>query len=251
MGTRRNDPFHNPFLEAQIELKRKVKTWRRDQREGDRDRRGADRAQPGTPPVESPHEPPHQPPHRPPHQLPDLPSEGDEERSFAQAMAGVTPLAPDRRVGPGRGSAPPRAVPDADVEAYAALADLVAGHGEFDISDTVEYVEGLAPGVDRRLVKRLRRGDFALQGHLDLHGHTRDEARAAVERFLAESRVAGKRCVLLVHGRGLNSPDRVPVLKNALVAWLTRGGLSRRILAFATARPTDGGAGALYVLLRK
>lgn len=228
MSSRRNDPFHNPFREAQPKLKRKLKTWRHEQRE-------AERARLLEPPVE------------PPEQTTAV----DEESSFAQAMAGVTPLETDHRVGPSRGSAPPRAVEDADVEAYAALADLVAGHGEFDISDTVEYVEGLAPGVDRRLLKRLRRGDFALQGHLDLHGLIRDEARAAVERFLTESRVAGKRCVLLVHGRGLNSPDRVPVLKNALLVWLTRGGLSRRILAFATARPVDGGAGALYVLLRR
>lgn len=68
---------------------------------------------------------------------------------------------------------------------------------------------------------------------------------------MTESRVGRRRCVLLIHGRGLNSPDRVPVLKNALVGWLTRGRLAKRVLAFATARPVDGGAGALYVLLRK
>ncbi len=166
-------------------------------------------------------------------------------------MAGVKPLKADDRVVPSRPDRVVRPVEDADMEAYAALADLVAGQGDFDISDTVEYVEGLANGVDRRLLKRLRQGDFAQQGHLDLHGLTREEARTAVERFLIESRVGRKRCVLLIHGRGLNSPDRVPVLKNALVVWLTRSGLAKQILAFATARPMDGGAGALYVLLRK
>jgi DNA-nicking Smr family endonuclease len=222
MSGRRDDPFHNPFRDAKPELKRRLEQWRREQQ----------------PAAALPPDPP-------------APVADDEERSFARAMSGVAPLPGDDRVGPRRGEVAPRTGADADAEAYAVLADLVAGHGEFDISDSVEYVEGVAPGVDKRLLKQLRRGDFALQGHLDLHGLTRSEARCAVEGFIAESRARGRRCVLLIHGRGLNSPDRVPVLKNALVAWLTRGSLAKRILAFATSRPADGGAGALYVLLRK
>lgn len=240
MSSRRKDPFNNPFGEVQGELENQLETRRRQQSDAERDRQ-----------LEPLVKPPVKPPVQPLAESPEPTTADDEERSFAQAMAGVTPLASDDRVVPSRLVASSRAVEDADVEAYAVLADLVAGHGDFDIADTVEYVEGVAPGVDRRLLKRLRQGDFALQGHLDLHGLTRDEARTAVERFLAESRVGRKRCVLLIHGRGLNSPDRVPVLKNALVMWLTRSGLAKRVLAFATARPVDGGAGALYVLLRK
>ncbi len=231
MSSRRNQPFNNPFVEAKPALKKRLEQTRRAQEEAAAkeaavkeaaEREAARQAAPA-----------------------------DEERSFARAMAGVTPMSPDVRVAPSRDPAVPRTPADDDAEAVAVLADLVAGQGEFDISDTVEYVEGLAPGVDKRLLKRLRRGDFAQQGYLDLHGLTREEARSAVAKFLADSRVQRKRCVLLIHGRGLNSPDRVPVLKNALVMWLTRGGLAKRILAFATARPVDGGAGALYVLLRK
>lgn len=138
-----------------------------------------------------------------------------------------------------------------DAEAYAQLSDLVSGTGSFDISDTDEYIEGLAAGLDRRLLVRLRRGDFAIQGHVDLHGLTRDEARIRVEGFLHESRLRSRRCVLIIHGRGLNSKDQIPVLKESVRIWLTRGRISRSVLAFATARPTDGGAGAVYVLLRR
>jgi len=133
----------------------------------------------------------------------------------------------------------------------ARLADLVAGSVHFDVSDTVEHVEGLARGVDRRLLRRLRRGDFSVQAHLDLHGLGLKDARVEVELFLKSSRAQGRRCVLIVHGRGLGSKDQQPVLKPALVGWLTRRGVGKSVLAFCTARPSDGGAGALYVLLRR
>jgi len=133
----------------------------------------------------------------------------------------------------------------------ATLADLVSGEADFDITDTREYIEGTVVGLDPRLVRRLRRGDFARQAHLDLHGLVAEEAKVAVDRFLADAVRAGHRCLLIVHGRGLNSKDRTPVLKERLKAWLSHGRASRLVLAFATARPHDGGAGALYVLLRR
>jgi DNA-nicking Smr family endonuclease len=77
------------------------------------------------------------------------------------------------------------------------------------------------------------------------------QAKGAVDAFLEASVRAGHRCVLIVHGRGLNSKDQVPVLKERLKSWLARGSAARRVLAFTTARPCDGGAGALYVLLRR
>ena len=98
---------------------------------------------------------------------------------------------------------------------------------------------------------KLRRGEFSVQGHLDLHGLTRDEAKRAVEEFIRGARTAGKRCVLLVHGRGLHSKDQVPILRDAVRGWLATNRFSRHVLAFATARPADGGAGAIYLLLRR
>jgi DNA-nicking Smr family endonuclease len=168
-------------------------------------------------------------------------------------MASVAPLPADPRGAAGVVRTPPPAPNRArdEAEAYAQLADLVDGHGPFDISATDEYLEGLAPGIDRRLLRKLKRGEYAVQAHLDLHGLRSDEARAAVERFIAAAQREGQRCVLIVHGRGHNSKAGIPVLKERLKVWLSRGRLARSVLAFATARPADGGAGAVYLLLRR
>jgi DNA-nicking Smr family endonuclease len=158
--------------------------------------------------------------------------------------------------GPGTVAPPaPRGAPEAfwdpDLEAVDALRALVSGDAPFDLADSDEFIEGRVAGLDHHLVRKLRRGDFAVQGHVDLHGMTREEAKGAVERFLRASRNAGKRCVLVVHGRGLHSKDQLPVLKDALRTWLSTARFARHVLAFATARPADGGAGAIYVLLRR
>ncbi len=168
-------------------------------------------------------------------------------------MAGVLPLPrrPDARID---GPAPSRARPgpvSEEAEALAALSDLVAGVASFDVTDTREYVEGVVVGLDPRVVRRLRRGDFSWQAHIDLHGLTAAEAHDDVTRFIAESFRTGRRCVLIVHGRGLNSKDQTPVLKERLKSWLAHGSAGKVVLAFASARPCDGGAGALYVLLRR
>lgn len=170
---------------------------------------------------------------------------------WASAVAGVEKIVDlHGRVGP-----PPPAAPqpfrDPDADALEELRALVQGERPFDVSDSDEFIEGWITGFDHGIVRRLRRGDFAVQGHLDLHGLTKDEAKLAAERFLKESRERGKRCVLLVHGRGLHSKDQVPVLKEALKRWLATARFGKHVLAFATARPNDGGAGAVYVLLRK
>jgi DNA-nicking Smr family endonuclease len=181
-------------------------------------------------------------------------TEPDEPALFASAMREVVPLPSDMRArvaGPGPAAAGVRPPVSEEAEVLAELSDLVAGATAFDISDTREYVEGAVVGLDPRLLRRLRRGEFALQAHLDLHGLTADEARPAVDGFLTAAARAQHRCVLIVHGRGLNSKDQVPVLKERLKIWLARGRAAHVVLAFATARPCDGGAGALYVLLRR
>jgi len=175
-----------------------------------------------------------------------------EEDLWAQAVAGV------RKVDPGKGVAAPPSPPPApagfwhpDFEAIDALRALVRGDAPFDLSDSDEFVEGKVAGLDPAVVRKLRKGEYAVQGHVDLHGLTREEAKAEVARFLRASRQAGKRCVLLVHGRGIHSRDQMPVLKEALRSWLATARFGRHVLAFATARPQDGGGGALYVLLRR
>jgi DNA-nicking Smr family endonuclease len=133
----------------------------------------------------------------------------------------------------------------------AELYDLVAGRAAFDITDTEEYIEGCVIGLDGALVRKLRQGDFSRQAALDLHGMKAEEAQVEVEKFLSDAVQKGLRCVLIVHGRGRNSPGQVPVLKDRLKLWLTRGKLARSVLAFSSSRPYDGGPGALYVLLRR
>lgn len=184
---------------------------------------------------------------------PPPPPEEDAGDLFKREMRGVRPLPAGE---PARIPPPPpgptsRRVTDPEAEALAELWDVVSGAAEFDLADTVEFVEGAVAGLDRRLLRRLRAGDFAVQSHIDLHGMSADQARAAVDRFLAAAHRQGQRCVLIVHGRGLNSKDRIPVLKQRLTTWLSRGAWARLVLAFSSARPCDGGAGALYVLLRR
>lgn len=176
----------------------------------------------------------------------------DDAADFARAMADVRRLEAGGRV-----DAPPpaldvrRAPVSDEAEALASLSDLVAGDGHFDVSDSSEYIEGAVVGLDARILRRLRHGEFAYQAWVDLHGLSAAAARIEVERFITDAFANGHRAVLVVHGRGLNSKDNVPVLKERLKSWLARGRIGRIVLAFTSARPADGGAGALYVLLRR
>jgi DNA-nicking Smr family endonuclease len=180
------------------------------------------------------------------------PEESSDRELWARATAGARPIEDHRgTVGP----RPPRGGAEtfyhSDLEALRELEALVSGEAPFDLSDSDEFIEGRVSGLDPSIVRRLRRGEYAVQGHIDLHGMTREEAKGAVDRFLREARNQGKRCVLVVHGRGTHSKDQVPILKEALKAWLAANRFGRHVLAFATARPADGGAGAVYVLLRR
>jgi len=176
----------------------------------------------------------------------------NEADTFWREMQSVTPLKKDSSI---RVKTPAPTVVQRrqteESEALAELYDLVAGRTGFDITDTDEYIEGCVTGLDPRLVRKLRQGDFSRQASLDLHGMITEDAQAEVERFVATAVRDGLRCLLIIHGRGRNSPGQVSVLKDRLKQWLTRGKLARVVLAFATARPHDGGPGALYVLLRR
>ena len=185
----------------------------------------------------------------------DEPKKRDEDlASFLKAMDGVAPIFKDRekalrlqaaRVKP---SHPP---PDERKAAMAHLQGLVNGSVDPDITFSDEYIEGVVRGLSQKLMKKLKRGELPVQDHIDLHGLTRQQAEARVNDFVYESYRNGLRCVLIVHGRGLNSPENFSVLKEGLPMWLGRGKTGKLVLAFSTARPYDGGMGATYVLLRK
>lgn len=178
----------------------------------------------------------------------------DDSRLFGEAMSGVEPLPDDKkRIARPQGIhiRPAHPPPDDEQETMTMLYGLVRGSVEMDMTFTDEYMEGSVKGLGRKYMKRLKRGEFPVQDYIDLHGLTRQEAEHEVRNFLIQSHRTGLRCVLIVHGRGLNSPDSFPVLKEGLPLWLGRGSIRKIVLAFATARPYDGGTGAVYVLLRK
>jgi len=98
-------------------------------------------------------------------------------------------------------------------------------------------------------LRKLRRGLFPIDAQLDLHGLRREDAEAALERFLREKRARRERCLLVVHGKGQHSPGGLGVLRGEIAAWLSQGRTSVHVSAFATAGREDGGEGAVYVLL--
>ena len=119
----------------------------------------------------------------------------------------------------------------------------------FDVDRLGEHVEGLAPGVDHGLLRKLRNGEIPRDARVDLHGFDEATARRRVHEILLETLRTGGRCVLVIHGRGNRSPGGA-VLKSALIDWLAEPPVGSHVLAFATATNGDGGVGATYVLLR-
>ena len=120
---------------------------------------------------------------------------------------------------------------------------------EFDVSTLLETDEHLSfrrPGIGTDVTHKLRRGDWSIQRQLDLHGMRRDDAREALGHFIRQAHKHGIRCVRVVHGKGLGSPGKAPVLKNRVHSWLVQ---KNEVLAFVQAKPADGGGGALVVLL--
>ncbi len=121
---------------------------------------------------------------------------------------------------------------------------------EFDVSTLLDVDEHLSfrrPGIGTDVTHKLRRGDWSIQRQLDLHGLRSDEARERLSGFIREAHKHGIRCVRVVHGKGLGSPGKAPVLKSKVHSWLVQ---KKEVLAFVQAKPADGGAGALVVLLQ-
>jgi len=186
----------------------------------------------------------------PPAPLKPEPIQESEEDVFRRAVEGVRPLMNGRAARITPEQTINRTIVSEDAEVLAQLYDLVTGQGEFDITESDEYVEGARVGLDPRLTSRLRRAEYAMQAHIDLHGMIQPAAKDALRNFILDCVRKGLRAVLIVHGRGRGSPGGRPVLKHAVSQWLA-GGLGGHVLAFTTARQQDGGAGAMYVLLRR
>jgi DNA-nicking Smr family endonuclease len=171
----------------------------------------------------------------------------DEERElFRAAMRGVKPLRPAKvKALPPRARRPARAASRRADEARVLSESLQLDPADLDV-ESGEELRYRREGVAESALRRLRQGLYAVRDEIDLHGMTQDEARLALAGFLAEAIVHGNRCVRVIHGKGLGSGQRGPVLKSAVNRWLRRHGDVR---AFCSARRNDGGTGALYVLL--
>ena len=183
---------------------------------------------------------------------PKIKRDPDETQFFLEAMSDVKPLLKSKnRITPAPNLRPVHPARNVELEAMARLSDLVSGNAEMDITFSDEYIEGSVNGLSQKIMKRLKKGQFPIQDYIDLHGLTKQEAEIRMRDFLLKSQQLGLRCVLVVHGRGLNSENHIPVLKERLPIWLTRGPTKKFVMAFSTAMPYDGGTGAIYILLRK
>lgn len=170
----------------------------------------------------------------------------DDATLFAQAMHGVRRLKPSGTISTARAHKPAAVARQQHADDLAVLDELLLDpdpelleHGE-----TLQY---RAHGVQDAVLRKLRRGHYRIERHVDLHGLNRHQARHVIQIFLAQCLRDDVRCVRIVHGKGNGSPNSGPILKRLLDSWLRK---RHEVLAFASARPVDGGSGALLVLLR-
>ena len=173
-----------------------------------------------------------------------------EQEFFATAVGIVKPLPPKHR--PGERAALPliQAAPIAvqhQLDELAVMREALSD--EFDVETLLDTDDALSfrrAGIGTDVTRKLRKGGWAIQGQVDLHGLRREDAREALVDFIKDAARMGWRCVRVVHGKGLGSPGKTPVLKGKVQSWLIQ---KQEVLAFVQARPAHGGAGALVVLL--
>ena len=166
-----------------------------------------------------------------------------EDRAlWRRTMRGVTPLAPERPARAPEQSDEPRVEPARPHRLVAAPVKRAAS--------LPPLAPGDSPGVDRGTAEKFRRGQLAVEARLDLHGMTQEEAHRARARFVKRGHEDGLRMVLVITGKG-GFGDARGVLRDAVPRWLNEAPNRARVLAFTPAQPRDGGAGALYVLIRR
>lgn len=166
---------------------------------------------------------------------------------FRREIGSVAPLHTPPRVQPRREAPVPLPLQtrlDEQAVLQEAISDEFDPEAYLDTDDSLYYHR---PGVSDEVVKKLRRGTWIVQAQLDLHGLRREEAREALQTFIREAGKRGLRCVRVIHGKGLGSVGKEPVLKGKVRAWLVQ---KEEVIAFCQARPHDGGAGAVLVLLQ-
>ncbi|RMG49820.1 MAG: DNA mismatch repair protein MutS [Gammaproteobacteria bacterium] len=175
------------------------------------------------------------------------PPSDEEVDLFRAAVGPVRPVRNDR-VEPERTPPPARPLKLEQDEAEVmrdALSDHIADTADLQPGDILAFCR---EGVQKKVFRKLRTGAYAVQDEIDLHGMTRDEARRALQVFLRSAAAEGRRCVRVIHGKGLRSRNEGPVLKTRVDHWLRQ---MDEVLAFHSALPRHGGTGAVYVLLKR
>jgi DNA-nicking Smr family endonuclease len=166
---------------------------------------------------------------------------------FREAMRDVKPIAPRARAPVAKRKPPARARFTAADRALV-LVESLQGMGEGDFTDTGDEITFRRAGIQDGVMRKLKRGEYRVEDVCDLHGLRVDEAKAALREFLADALAHHRRCVRIIHGKGMGSGPRGPVLKTAVNLVLRKTG---PVLAFTSARRVDGGTGAINVLLGK
>jgi DNA-nicking Smr family endonuclease len=170
-----------------------------------------------------------------------------DKNLFINAAGLVNPL-PDKRQALLKPEQPKPIARQQKLDEQAVLIEAISD--EFDVStlmDADEHMSFRRPGIGTDVTRKLRRGEWSIQSQLDLHGLRSEEAREKLSLFIREAHKRGLRCVRVVHGKGLGSPGKAPVLKSKVQSWLVQ---KKEVLAFVQAKPAEGGAGALLVLLQ-
>jgi len=170
----------------------------------------------------------------------------DDPDLFRRAMSGAKPLRTDERVARPQNKPKPKARFTRADEKEALSQSMQADIDTMERSNA-ESMRFCRDSVGRRTMRKLARGRFSVQAEIDLHGMTVAEARPRLTDFIDHCARQGLLCVRVVHGKGLGSGHRGPVLKNSVNAWLRKWDT---VLAFTSARQVDGGTGAVYVLLQ-
>ena len=170
-----------------------------------------------------------------------------ERQLFARAVGPVKALPDRQRASLPKAPAEPVARQFQQDEAAALRDSLSDGFDVSTLLDTDEALSFRRPGIGPDVTRKLRKGDWTIQREIDLHGLRSDEARVALAGFIRDAHRQGLRCVRVVHGKGLGSPGKAPVLKSRVHSWLVQ---KAEVVAFVQAQPAQGGAGALVVLLQ-
>jgi DNA-nicking Smr family endonuclease len=171
----------------------------------------------------------------------------EEANLFKAEVKDVVPIRTLNRAkiaGPSPLPVPKQRLADEEAALRASLSDEIDIERLLDTDEALSYRQ---PGLGIEIVRKLRRGEWSIQAQLDLHGLRSDEARLALVGFLSESLSNNMRCLRVIHGKGLGSINKEPVLKGKVLKWLIQ---RDEVMAFCQARPNDGGSGALLILLR-